>query len=271
MSTEYEKIKKSYDSIKKKIPFKPVYGVVLGSGLGDFVEELDKVATINFSDIKEFPKPTNKAHKGKYIFTNINSVGVVFMQGRIHHYEGYTTREAVKTIRLMKLMGITNLILTNAAGGTNKKYKPNDLMIIKDHLALFIENPLIGENDDEFGIRFPDMSEVYDKELIKRIKQAATKYKINMREGVYAQLSGPSYESPADVKALVKLGVDAVGMSTVIEAIAARHCGIKVAGISCITNLAAGLTKKFQSDEEVLINAKKASNKIFKIIKEIIK
>ena len=271
MSKEYNSLKKSYESIKKKIPYKPKWGIILGSGLGDFVENLKIDAEISYKDIKEFPKPTNKAHKGKYLFTKINKENVVVMNGRIHHYEGYDTSVVVKTIRLMKLMGIENLIITNAAGGVNKKYKPNDLMLIKDHITLFIKNPLIGENLDEFGTRFPDMTEVYDAKLRKEIKKAATKHKIKMQEGVYAQLTGPSYETPSDVKLIIKLGADAVGMSTVVEAVAARHAGIRVAGISAITNMAAGLSKSFQSDDEVLINAKKNSNNIYAILKEIIK
>lgn len=271
MSKEYQELKKSYDSVKKKIPYEPKWGIVLGSGLGDFVENLKIDGTIDFKDIKGFPKATNTAHKGRYVFTKINNVPVVVMQGRIHHYEGYTTTESVKTIRLMKLMGIENLIVTNAAGGTNKTFKANDLMLITDHIALFIRNPLIGENVDEFGVRFPDMSEAYDKKLSAQIKKAATKNKIKLKEGVYAQLTGPSYESPSDVKVLMKLGADAVGMSTVIEVITARHASIRVAGISCITNMAAGLQKTLQNDEEVLENAKKSSDKIYKILKEIVK
>ena len=271
MSKEYSSLKKSYESIKKDIPYKPKWGIILGSGLGDFVLNLKKDAEINYKDIKDFPKPTNKAHKGKYIFTKINKVNAVVMNGRIHHYEGYDTSAVVKTVRLMKLMGIENLLITNAAGGTSKRFKANDLMLVKDHISLFVKNPLIGENLDEFGPRFPDMTSVYDETLRKAIKKAGTKHKIKLQEGVYAQVTGPSYESPSDVKLLSKLGADAVGMSTVVEAIAARHAGIKVACISAITNMAAGLSKTFQSDEEVLINAKKNSNNIYVILKEIIK
>ncbi len=271
MSKEYNELKKSYESIKKKIPYKPSYGVILGSGLSDFVDDLKVDASINFKDIKGFPKPTNKAHKGKYIFTKINGVNVVIMCGRIHHYEGYETKDVVKTVRLMKLMGIENLIVTNAAGGMNKNFKAGDLMLIKDHISLFIKNPLIGENVDEFGVRFPDMTMAYDKNLCDRIKKAASKHKISLKTGVYAQLTGPSYETPSDIKLLMKVGADAVGMSTVVEVIAARHAGIKVAGISCITNLVAGLSKDLQSDEDVLLSAKKKSKNIYDILKETIR
>ena len=271
MSKEYQELQKSYDSIKKNIPYKPLWGIVLGSGLSDFVENLKIDGEIFFKNIKGFPKPTNTAHKGKYVFTKINDVPVVVMQGRIHHYEGYSTTEAVKTIRLMKLMGIENLILTNAAGGTNKNFKPSDLMLITDHISLFIKNPLIGENVEEFGPRFPDMTECYNKKISEKIKKAATKNKIKLQSGVYAQLTGPSYETASEIKLLTKLGASAVGMSTVIEVIAANHAGIKVAGISCITNMATGLSKTLQSDEEVLENAKKSSNNIYKILKDVIK
>ncbi len=271
MSKEFVELKKSYESIKNKIPYTPRWGVILGSGLGDFVENLKTDAEINYKDIKNFPKPTNTAHKGKYIFTKINKENVVVMSGRIHFYEGYEMKDVVKTIRLMKLMGVENLIITNAAGGTNKKYKPGDLMLIEDHIALFIKNPLIGENVEELGIRFPDMSEVYDKKLKKAVKAAATKHKIRMQRGVYAQLSGPSYETGVEALLLSKLGTDAVGMSTVVEAITARHAGMRVVGISVITNLTAPFTKELQSDEDVLKMAKKSSNNIYKILKEIIK
>ena len=272
MTKEYSNLKKMYEGLKAKklIPYKPKWGIILGSGLGDFVENLKIDSLIKFADIKGFPKTTNKAHKGRYIFTKINAENVVVMNGRIHFYEGYDAIDVVKTIRLMKLMGVENLIVTNAAGGLNKKFKPNDLMLIRDHISIFIKNPLIGENISEFGARFPDMTEVYDKKLSDKIKKASAKYKISMKEGVYVQLTGPSYESPFEVKLLAKMGADAVGMSTVMETIVARHMGMKIAGISCITNLAAGLSKGLQSDEEVLMNAKKNSNKIYKILKEII-
>lgn len=272
MSKEYQTLKKMYQSLKakKKIPYVPKWGIILGSGLGDFTENLKIDSEIKFSDIKGFPRTTNTAHKGRYLFTKINKENVVVMNGRIHFYEGYQAADVVKTIRLMRLMGVENLIVTNAAGGLNKKFKPNDLMLIKDHIAIFIKNPLIGENLSELGLRFPDMTNVYDKKLSDKIKKAASKLKITMKEGVYVQLTGPSYETPTEVKLLAKLGASAVGMSTVMETIVARHMGMKIAGISCITNLAAGLTKGIQTDEEVLINARKNSDKIYKILKEII-
>ena len=271
MSKEYKELKKSYESIKKKIPYIPKYGVVLGSGLGDFVDKLEIDSSISFKEIKSFPQATNKAHKGKYLFIKLNGVNIVIMSGRIHHYEGYDTKDVVKPIRLMKMMGVENLILTNAAGGINKKFKAGELMLITDHIALFIQNPLCGENVEEFGERFPDMTMPYDKGLSDKIKKATTKHKIKLNKGVYAQLPGPSYESKSEIMMLSKLGADAVGMSTVVEVIAARHAGINVAGISCITNMAAGLSKGLQSDEEVLVSAKKNSDNIFTILKEVIR
>ncbi len=266
MSKEYKVLTEALNSIKKKIPYEPEIAITLGSGLGDFVNELKQDAVIDYKDIKNFPKTTNTNHKGKYIFAKINGVKVVVMQGRIHFYEGYTTAEAVRPTRLAKMMGAKTLIVTNAAGGTNKNFKPGDLMIIKDHISFFISNPLLGENVEELGLRFPDMTNVYDPKIIKAIKSVATKNKITMREGVYAQLTGPSYETATEVKLLSKLGIDAVGMSTVIEVIAARHAGMKVAGISVITNLGTGLSKTILDDEEVKIVAGKVSSKMKKII-----
>lgn len=266
MSKEYKILKKAFDSIKKKIPYEPEIAITLGSGLGDFVNELKIDAVIDYKGIKNFPKATNSNHKGKYVFAKINDVKVVVMQGRIHFYEGYTTIEAVRPTRLAKMMGAKTLIVTNAAGGTNKNFKPGDIMIIKDHISFYISNPLLGENVDELGVRFPDMTNVYDPKIIKTIESVAAKNKISLREGVYAQLSGPSYETASEVKLLGKLGIDAVGMSTVVEVIAARHAGMKVAGLSVITNLGTGLSKKTLDDEEVKEVAGKVSNKMKKII-----
>ena len=270
MSQEYDILKEAYNSIKKKVPYEPKIAVTLGSGLGDFVDKIKADATINFNEIANFPKTTNENHKGRLIFAKINGVETLIMQGRIHFYEGYSAVEAVRPVRLAKLLGVDKLLVTNAAGGVNKNFKPGDLMIIKNHISLFAPNPLIGENLSEFGVRFPDMTNVYDKDMIKEIKKVATKYKIKMKEGVYAQLKGPSYETATEITLLSKLGVDAVGMSTVIEVIAARHAGIKTAGISVITNLGTGLSKKVLSDDDVRETAKKVSSKMEKIIKNVI-
>ena len=225
---------------------------------------------IDYASIKNFPKATNQNHTGKFVFTTINGKKVLVMQGRIHFYEGYSAVEAVRPVRLLAMMGVKKLILTNAAGTPNKKYRPGDIMIIKDHISFFAPNPLLGENVEELGTRFPDMTNVYEPDIIKVIKKVATKNKIKLQEGVYCQLKGPSFETAEEVKLLGKLGVDAVGMSTVIEVIAARHAGIKVAGLSVITNMGTGLSKVKLSDDDVRETAAKIANKFEKLIKGII-
>ena len=270
MSKEYKILKEAYDSIKSKIPYVPEVVVTLGSGLGDFVNNLKIDGAIDYKDIKNFPKATNQNHKGRFVFTEIKGVKTLVMQGRIHFYEGYSTMEAVRPIRLAAMIGAKKFIVTNAAGACNKNYKQGDLMIIKDHISLFIKNPLIGENVEELGTRFPDMTDVYDKDIRKVIKKVATKNKIKMQEGVYMQLSGPTYETATEVKLLGKFGADAVGMSTVIEVIAARHAGLKIGGISVITNMCTGLSKVKLSDDDVRETASKIAKKFEKLIVGII-
>ncbi|MBR4314799.1 MAG: purine-nucleoside phosphorylase [Lachnospiraceae bacterium] len=270
MSKEYKILKEAYDSIKKKIPYVPEIAITLGSGLGDFVNDLKIDAVIDYASIKNFPKATNQNHKGKFVFTTIGGKKVLVMQGRIHFYEGYSAVEAVRPVRLIAMMGVKKLILTNAAGTPNKKFRPGDIMIIKDHISFFAPNPLIGENIEELGTRFPDMTDVYDPDIIKVIKKVATKNKIKLQEGIYCQLKGPSYETATEVKLLGKLGVDAVGMSTVIEVIAARHAGLKVAGLSVITNMGTGLSKVKLSDDDVRETAAKIAVKFEKLVKGII-
>lgn len=270
MSKEYKILKQAYDSIKKKIPYVPEIAVTLGSGLGDFVNDLKIDAVIDYASIKNSPKATNQNHKGKFVFTTIGGKKVLVMQGRIHFYEGYSAVEAVRPVRLIAMMGVKKLILSNAAGTPNKKYRPGDIMIIKDHISLFAPNPLIGENVEELGTRFPDMTDIYEPDIIKVIKKVASKNKIKLQEGIYCQLKGPSYETAEEVKLIGKLGVDAVGMSTVIEAIAARHAGLKVAGLSVITNMGTGLSKVKLSDDDVRETAAKIAVRFEKLIKGII-
>ena len=270
MSKEYKILKDAFNSIKKKIPYVPDIAITLGSGLGDFVDNLEIDAVIEYSKIKNFPKATNQNHKGRFVFARINDKKVLIMQGRIHFYEGYSTIEAVRPVRLIAMMGVKKLIVTNAAGATNKNYKSGDLMIIKDHISLFVPNPLLGENVEELGTRFPDMTEEYDKKIISIIKKVASKNKIKMQEGVYCQLTGPSYESASEIKMIGKLGADAVGMSTVIEVISARHAGVSVAGISVITNMGTGLSKVKLSDDDVRETASKIAAKFEKLIKGVI-
>lgn len=266
MTKEYKLLKEAYDSIKKKIPYEPDVAITLGSGLGDFVNNLKIDAVIDYKDIKNFPKATNQNHKGKFIFAKLKNKKLLVMQGRIHFYEGYSAVEAVRPVRLAKMMGAKILILTNAAGGVNKKYKPGDIMIIKDHISLFAPNPLLGENIEELGTRFPDMTDVYDKDIIKVIEKTANKAKIKLQKGVYIQLKGPSYESASEIKMVGKLGADAVGMSTVIETIAARHAGLKIAGLSVITNMGTGISKTKLSDDDVRETANKIASKFEKLI-----
>ena len=251
MNPVYEKLLKCYESIQKKIDFKPEIALVLGSGLGDYGETIDIVATLDYHDIEGFPISTVEGHKGRFIFGYIQGVPVVCMQGRVHYYEGYAMSDVVLPTRLMKMMGAKILFLTNAAGGLNFDFHAGDFMMITDHIMTFVPSPLIGENINELGVRFPDMSEVYKKDLQDIIRGAAKELGIELQEGVYIQLTGPSYETPAEVRMCRALGADAAGMSTAAEAVAANHMGMKVCGVSCITNLGCGMLDQPLSHAEV--------------------
>ena len=253
-----EKLEKAKEYICKRAGIKPAVGIVLGSGLGNFAERAEIVSEIPYEDIPCFPRSTVEGHKGRFIFGKIGKTPVVIMQGRVHYYEGYPMEDVIMPARIMGLLGIKTLLLTNAAGGVNKGFSAGDLMLIKDHVSCFVPNPLIGKNLSELGTRFPDMSEVYDRELSGRIKACAESLGTELKEGVYCQLTGPSYETPAEIKMLSVLGADAVGMSTAVEAIAARHMGVRVCGISLITNMAAGISEVPLSHEEVKEAADKA-------------
>jgi len=270
---DYKNIYKVYEGFKAKLPFQPKVAVVLGSGLGDFAEKADIKAIIDYKDIEGMPVSTVTGHKGRFVFAYVNEIPVVFMQGRVHFYEGYDISEVVLPIRLLHLMGAEYLFLTNAAGGINSNFKCGDIMMITDHISSFIRNPLIGPNIEEFGTRFPDMSAIYDKELSQLMRDVAAKNNIDLKEGVYVQLTGPSYETPAEIQMLKKLGIDAVGMSTVVEAIAARHCGMRVFGFSCISNLAAGISPVPLTHEEVKETCDRVapviSNLIYSMISEL--
>lgn len=271
MNPAYEKLLKCYQSFQEKIDFKPEIAIVLGSGLGAFGDQIQVEQTLSYHELEGFPVSTVKGHKGQFLFGYIGEVPVVLMQGRVHFYEGYTISDVVLPIRLMKLMGAHTLFLTNASGGINPAFHPGGLMMLTDHVSIFAPNPLIGENIEELGTRFPDMSQVYDLELQKILTDTAEENDIELFEGVYAQLTGPSFESPAEIRMLGKLGVDAVGMSTVVEAIVANHMGMRICGVSCISNMAAGISENPLTHEEVQEAADQAAPQFEKLVKEAVK
>ena len=270
MNPVYEKLVRCYESIKDKIPMEPEVALILGSGLGDYANDIRVVSTLSYHDIEGFPVSTVPGHKGQFIFGYLEDVPIVCMQGRVHYYEGYPITDVVLPVRLMKMMGAKILFLTNASGGINLDFTAGDFMMLTDHISTFAPNPLIGENIEELGTRFPDMSSVYDKELNRIIEEVANENGIGLKKGVYAQLTGPSFESPAEIQMLSKLGIDAVGMSTVVEAIAANHMGMRICAISCVCNLAAGLSKNPLTHEEVQEAANAAAQKFKKLLTQSI-
>ena len=271
MNAVYEKLLNCYECVRKKTDFVPKVAIVLGSGLGDYAEQIRVETEIPYSEIEGFPVSTVPGHAGKFIFGYIDEVPVVCMKGRVHFYEGYQVNDVVLPARLMKLLGAEILFLTNAAGGINNTFRPGDLMLIRDHVSIFAPNPLIGANIDELGVRFPDMSTVYDADLQDLIRTTAKENDIYLQEGIYVQLTGPSFESPAEIRMLRLMGCDAAGMSTVGEAIAANHMGMKICGISCISNLAAGMTANPLTHEEVQEAADMAAPRFKKLLTESVK
>lgn len=270
MNQEYEKLRKCYESVREKTDFQPKIALVLGSGLGGFAETIKIEKTIDYHEIKGFPVSTIPGHRGRFVFGYVREIPVVIMQGRVHYYEGYSIQDVVLPVRLMKMMGAEVLFLTNAAGGVNDGFHAGELMLIKDHIASFVPSPLIGENISELGVRFPDMSNIYDRELQELIRMTAKKLEIPLREGVYLQLTGPAYESPAEVRMCRLLGADAVGMSTACEAVAANHMQMKICGISCISNLACGMTERPLSHTEVQEAADRVAPRFQKLVAETI-
>lgn len=247
----YQRLMKCVETIRQRTDFHPETAVVLGSGLGGYAGKVQTKAEISYREIEGFPVSTVAGHEGKFIFGYVEKTPVVLMQGRVHYYEGYDMAEVVLPIRLMGMLGAKNILLTNAAGGIRKDFAPGDLMLITDHISSFVPSPLRGANLDDLGERFPDMSRVYDDALCGKVRKEAQKLGISMKEGVYVQASGPNYETPAEIRMFRSLGADAVGMSTVCEAIAAHHMGMKVCSISCITNMAAGILNQPLNHEEV--------------------
>ena len=268
MNPIYEKLLKCLNSVREKTDFVPKVAIVLGSGLGDYANDIQVETEIDYHDIEGFPVSTVPGHAGKFIFGYVKDVPVVCMKGRVHYYEGYPVSDVVLPTRLMHLMGAQILFLTNASGGINPSFSAGDFMMLIDHISIFAPNPLIGANIDELGTRFPDMTQVYDRQLQDIIRNVAKKENIKIQEGIYAQLTGPSFESPAEIQLLHKLGVDAVGMSTVVEAITANHMGMKICCISCVCNLAAGMTQNPLTHEEVQAAAKEAAPKFKKLLTE---
>lgn len=245
-------LENAVEFVKRRIGDRcPEVAIVLGSGLGAFANACTDAVRISYNELVGFPTSSVKGHAGEFVFGTIEKRPVALMCGRVHMYEGYSAEETVFPIRLLGLLGIKTIVLTNAAGAVNNSFNVGDLMMLTDHISTFVPSPLRGKNDDNLGVRFPDMSEVYDLALQQKLRTAAKKANITLREGIYMQLPGPQYETPAEIRMCRTLGADAVGMSTAAEAIAARHMGISVCGISCITNMAAGITKNQLSHSEV--------------------
>ena len=267
----YEKVNNCVAAIRKVTDFKPRVAITLGSGLGNYADQIDIKCEVSYADIPGFPISTVPGHAGKFIFGYVGDVPVVCMKGRVHYYEGYDINDVVLPARVMRLLGAEILFLTNAAGGVNYGFDAGDLMLITDHISVFVPNPLIGPNIDEFGTRFPDMSEIYDKKLRDIIFNAAVENQIPLKQGIYTQLTGPSFESPAEIRMLRTMGTDAVGMSTVVEAITAHYMGMRVCGISCISNLASGMLSEPLSHEDVQKAADKVGPMFERLVTEAVK
>ncbi|MFD3447881.1 purine-nucleoside phosphorylase [Microbacteriaceae bacterium 4G12] len=266
-----ETIEKSASYLKGKFNEVPKVGLILGSGLGVLAEEIENAVKVPYHEIPEFPVSTVEGHAGQLVFGTLQGVPVVAMQGRFHYYEGYDMQKVTFPVRVMKALGVEKLIVTNAAGGVNTSFEPGDLMIISDHISMIGNNPLIGPNDSELGVRFVDMSEAYCKGLRKTAKQVAERLNIKVQEGVYVAMSGPTYETPAEIRMIRTMGGDAVGMSTVPEVVVARHSDMKVLGISCISNMAAGILDQPLNHEEVIETTERVKANFLSFVKEIVK
>ncbi|WP_096186935.1 purine-nucleoside phosphorylase [Evansella halocellulosilytica] len=263
-------INSAKDYIKGLTEFEPEIGIILGSGLGDMADHIEESVTVPYEDIPYFSKSEAQGHANQLVIGKLKGKVVVAMKGRYHYYEGYTLDEVTFPVRVMKALGIETLIVTNACGAVNTSFNPGELMLITDHINLVGTNPLIGKNNVELGPRFPDVSQVYTKELRKLSKEIAKEQGITLREGVYGWWSGPVYETPAEIRMIRTLGGDAIGMSTVPETTVAVHSGIKVLGISCLTNMACGILDQPLSHQEVIDVAGQAKDKFIRLIKEVV-
>lgn len=263
-------LKTSAEFILSKTKHNPEIGLILGSGLGSIADTIEDAEYYNYSEIPNFPTSTVEGHAGRLVIGKLGSKQVIAMQGRFHYYEGYSMEKITFPVRVMKLLGISKLIVTNACGAVNTNFKAGDLMVITDHINLSGSNPLFGHNLDDFGPRFPDMSQAYNLELRNKVLQAGKELGINLQQGVYAMFSGPTYETPAEVKMAKILGGDAVGMSTVPEVIVANHSGIKTVGISCLTNMAAGILDQPLNHEEVIETSNRVKNDFIKLMNRVI-
>ncbi|MGL4606702.1 MAG: purine-nucleoside phosphorylase [Eubacteriaceae bacterium] len=271
MNNKFEQVLETCEFIKSKTPLKPTLGLILGSGLGILGDECKNAIVLDYQEIPNFLVSTVQGHSGRLVIGELEGKIVVAMQGRFHYYEGQGMAEITFPVYVMKALGVESIIVTNAAGCCNTDYQPGDLMIISDHLNLSGNNPLIGENDDRLGPRFPDVSNAYDKELINLAEKCGKNLDIPLRKGVYAYFSGPCYETPAEVRMAQILGASAVGMSTAPEAIVAAHAGLPLLGISCLTNMAAGILDQPLDHAEVIEVTQQGSEKFTKLIKGIIK
>lgn len=265
------RIQNAVDYLRSRTDAEPEMGMILGSGLGDFADTLENRLVIPFTDVPDFPAATVPGHAGAFVFGTKHGKSVVCLQGRLHYYEGHPMSVLTMPVRIMAKLGVKTLLLTNAAGGVNKDYRPGDLMLITDHINYSGMNPLIGEHHESFGPRFPDVTDLYSSALRLKLKLAAVEAGIVLRQGVYMMFSGPSYETPAEIRMARILGADAVGMSTVPEAIVAAQCGIKCLGVSCITNLAAGVSPNKLSHQEVMETAAIAHDKFHSLVDLILK
>jgi len=269
-SAEFLRAEKAAKFILSKTKLRPKIALVLGSGLGAFADEFDAATNIPYAKIANFPRSTAIGHAGQLVLGKVDGIVVAAMQGRVHLYEGYSAKQVAFPVRVFQRMGVKAMIVTNAAGGINHNYSEGALVALRDHINLQGTNPLVGPNDDRFGPRFPDMTHAYDQEFRRFVAEAGKKLALNIHEGVYLALAGPNYETPAEIHSFRTLGADLVGMSTVPEVLAARHSGIRVLGVSCVTNMAAGITGKTLTAEEVFKTGAKVKHQFIALLRAII-